>query len=90
MSVPTDAERTVHNMAAVRVARARSARQSSAQIGPVRRYRAGIWSPPEYQPTPNPSTFMVPCRCHRGAHACWTKLCGGSNSTDLMLTSAPT
>src|SRR5262245_25348937 len=89
ISVPTDAERTAHNIAPVRVTRARSARPSSAQIGPVRRYRAGTGSPLEYHPTPNPSTFIVPCRCHRGAHACWTRPCVGSNSTDLMLTSSP-
>src|SRR5258708_7694962 len=89
MSVPSDAERTAHNIALERVTRAMSGRQSSAQIGPVRRYRAGTGSPPEYQPTPNPSTFIVPCRCHRGAHASWTRPCGGWNSTALMLTSSP-
>ena len=72
-SVPTDADRTAHSIARVVVTRARSGRQSSAQIGPLRRYLAGIGSSSAYQPTPKPSTFIVPCRCRRGAHACSTQ-----------------
>ncbi len=31
---------------------------------------------------PNPSAFIVPCRCLRGAHDCRYSPCGGSISTD--------
>ena len=89
VSVPTEADRTAASMAVVRVTLARSGRQSSDQIGPLRRYLAGTGSDPAYQPTPKPSTFIVPCFCQRGAQACSTRLCGGSNSSDLIVTSSP-
>ena len=69
-AMPAVALRTAASTAADRVTRAISSSDSSAQIGPSRRYLAGVGSPSAYQPTPNPSAFTVPWRICRGAQAC--------------------
>ena len=88
-SVPSVAERTAASSARVRVTRARSAKLESAQIGPARRYLAGTGSPAAYQPTPNPSTFMVPWHWRRGAHAWVPSPCGGSRSSARSVAGGP-
>ncbi len=76
-------------MAPDRVTRATSAKLSSAQMGPARRYLAGCGSPAAYQPTPNPSAFTVPCRWKRGAQLCVYSPCGGPASTARSVAAAP-
>ncbi len=83
------AERTAASIAPDRITRARSANDSSPQIGPACRYRAGAGSGGAYQPTPNPSAFTVPCRCRRGAQACVHRPCGGSMITDCSVAGGP-
>src|SRR5262249_16730133 len=70
-------------------ARARSGTRGPAQSGPARRWRAGPGPPPESQPIPNPSTFMVPCRWRRGAHACRASPDGGPKASSCTAAGGP-
>jgi hypothetical protein len=81
--MPRVAARAAASTADDRVAAARAGSDASAHIGQARRYRtAGPVGPSGYQPTPNPSAFIVPPRrMSRGAHVWWASECGGSYSS---------
>jgi len=41
------------------------------------------------KPIPNPSTFMVPCRWRRGAHACRARPNGGPKTSECTVAGGP-
>ncbi len=88
--MPIVPERTAASTAPEEITRASRGRSASAQIGTVRRYRAGSGWPGAYQPTPKPSALMVPPpRMSAGAQDWRSSECGWFSSRSARGTGGP-
>ena len=87
IGMPTVAERTAATTQWLRSAGATEANDASPHSGAGLRQRRGTSETPSKNPTPQPSAFISPCFCRRGAYDCTSRPNGGSSTNDDTETS---
>src|SRR6202012_496067 len=80
IGIPTVADRTAATTQLLRSAGAMESKETSPHNGAALRHRRGV--APSKKPTPQPSAFIRPCFCRRGAYDCTHKPYGGVNTSE--------